>query len=108
MDKDDFRHTVPRFQEDNFQKNLEFVNRIQTIAKGKGCTAAQLALAYLLSKDGVIPLFGTKRVKYVLENADAVNIKLTDEDLGNIQKAVSDCKVQGARYDFVSLSMTQS
>lgn len=83
--EDDYRRNSPRFQGENFQKNLALVGRIEEIAKEKGCTPAQLALAWVLAQgEYIIPIPGTKRRKYLEENVAALAIELTEEDLRRI------------------------
>jgi aryl-alcohol dehydrogenase-like predicted oxidoreductase len=82
---DDYRRNAPRFQGDNFRKNLELVKKIEQMAAAKGCTPSQLALAWVLAQgQNVVPIPGTKRVKYLDENLGAVRIRLTAEDLAQI------------------------
>src|SRR5216684_3224156 len=85
---DDFRRFSPRFQPENFDKNLELVARIQEIAKEKGCTPGQLALAWVLAQGkDIVPIPGTKRRKYLEENVGALEVKLSAEDLKRIAEA---------------------
>ncbi len=96
---DDFRAHSPRFQGENFQRNLELVNEIKAIAKEKECTPAQLALAWLLAKgEEIIPIPGTKRAKRVSENAKAVEIELSSQDLQRIEKVMPLDAAAGSRY----------
>src|SRR6202050_4402572 len=81
---DDWRRHRPRFQGENFQKNLELVDRVKEIAATKEVTPAQLALAWLLAQEGVVPIPGTKRRKNLEENVAALGISLTGEDLQRI------------------------
>src|SRR5512140_391518 len=84
----DYRRVAPRFQGENFAKNMALLGRVESIAKAKGCTPAQLALAWVLSRGkDVVPIPGTKRRKYLEENAAAVNVLLTAEDLRRIEEA---------------------
>jgi len=95
----DWRRTAPRFMGENFQKNIELVNKIEEIAKEKGCTAGQLALAWLLAQgDDMFPIPGTKRVKYLQENIDAINVKLSIDDLKRIRDLVTGFPIFGDRY----------
>ncbi|MEJ7725234.1 MAG: aldo/keto reductase [Ilumatobacteraceae bacterium] len=83
----DFRKDLPRFQGDNFQRNLDLVDEVRTIADNKGVTPAQLALAWLLAQgDDVVPIPGTKRPRRVEENAGAAHLELTDADLAQIEE----------------------
>jgi aryl-alcohol dehydrogenase-like predicted oxidoreductase len=96
---DDTRKHYPRFQKDNFAKNLELVEHISKMAKEKGCTPAQLALAWLLAQgDDIIPIPGVKRRKYLDENIDSVNVELTASDLKKIDEMANPDTVHGARY----------
>jgi aryl-alcohol dehydrogenase-like predicted oxidoreductase len=96
---DDFRRHSPRFQGDNFAKNLELVAEVRRLADEKGCTPGQLALAWVLAQgDDVVPIPGTKRVKYLEENAGAIDVVLTAEDLAVIDAAFPNDAAAGARY----------
>ena len=96
----DFRRTSPRFQGENFQKNLELVDRVKEIASEKGVTPGQLALAWLLhqGKD-IVPIPGTERREYLEENARAVDVELTEEDLSRIEGAAPVGAAAGERYN---------
>ncbi|UOK61323.1 aldo/keto reductase [Paenibacillus sp. OVF10] len=91
---DDVRRYLPRFQPDNFQKNVDIVDEIITIAKEKGCTPSQLALAWSIAK-GALPIPGTRRVHYLEENAGAADITLTSDDLARIEAVSPESAVQG-------------
>jgi len=96
---DDYRKNSPRFQGENFQKNLDLVARIETIAKEKKCTPGQLALAWLLAQgEDIIPIPGTKRRKYLEENAGALNVKFTAQDLQRIDEVAPHGVAAGLRY----------
>jgi aryl-alcohol dehydrogenase-like predicted oxidoreductase len=96
---DDFRRFSPRFQAENFDKNLELVARIQEIAKQKGCTPGQLALAWVLAQGkDIVPIPGTKRRKYLEENVGALDVKLTAEDLKRIDQVAPKGAASGGRY----------
>jgi aryl-alcohol dehydrogenase-like predicted oxidoreductase len=96
---DDYRRNSPRFQGENFQKNLELVKRVEEIAKEKKCTPSQLALAWLLAQgQDIIPIPGTKRPKYLEENASALNVKLTPQDLRRIDQVAPHGAAAGNRY----------
>src|SRR6202167_919389 len=85
--QDDYRRFSPRFQGENFQKNLDLVRGIEEIAHEKGCKPSQLALAWVLAQDkNIIPIPGTKRRKYLEENVAALDVKLTKEDLSRIEE----------------------
>jgi aryl-alcohol dehydrogenase-like predicted oxidoreductase len=96
---DDFRRNSPRFQGENFAKNLELVRRVQEIANEKGCTAPQLALAWVLAQGkDIIPIPGTKRRKYLEDNAGALQVHLSAEDLRLIEEAFPIGAAVGNRY----------
>jgi aryl-alcohol dehydrogenase-like predicted oxidoreductase len=96
---DDFRRTSPRFQGENFKKNLRIVETVEEIAAGKKCTPAQLALAWCLAQGrDIVPIPGTKKVKYLLENLKAVDIDLTPEDSESIRAAFPKGIASGERY----------
>ena len=96
---DDYRRNSPRFQGENFQKNLDLVRRVEEMAKQKGCKPSQLALAWVLAQgDDIVPIPGTKRRKYLEENVGAINIQLTPEDLHRIDEVFPRDATAGARY----------
>jgi aryl-alcohol dehydrogenase-like predicted oxidoreductase len=96
---DDFRRHSPRFQGENFQKNLDLVARIGDIAREKGCTPAQLALAWVMAQgEDVVPIPGTKRRKYLEENAGAADVRLSPDDLRRIDEAAPKGAAAGLRY----------
>jgi aryl-alcohol dehydrogenase-like predicted oxidoreductase len=96
---DDFRRNNPRFQGENFQKNLSLVEKVGTLASRKGCTPGQLALAWVMAQGGdVVPIPGTKRRKYLEENIGAVDVRLGREDLAEIEAVFPRSAVSGARY----------
>jgi aryl-alcohol dehydrogenase-like predicted oxidoreductase len=96
---DDYRRRTPRFQGENFQKNLELVEGIHQIAAEKKCTPAQLALAWVLAQgEDLVPIPGTKRRKYLDENLGAVDVKLTAADLARIDQVAPRGATAGARY----------
>jgi aryl-alcohol dehydrogenase-like predicted oxidoreductase len=96
---DDFRRNSPRFQGENFQRNLQLVDRVREIAKGKDVTPAQLALAWVHSRGGdVAPIPGTKRRHYLEENVKALDIKLTADDLRRIEEVAPRGAFAGERY----------
>ena len=99
LPEDDYRRSSPRFQGENFQKNLDLVRRVEGIAKQKNCTASQLALAWVLAQDpNIIPIPGTKRRKYLEENVAAIDVKLMPEDLRQIDEVFPTGKAAGLRY----------
>jgi len=96
---DDYRRTAPRFQGENFQRNLKIVQRVTEIARDKGCTPAQLALAWVLAQgQDIVPIPGTKRRKYLEENVGALEVMLTADDLERIEEAVPKNVAAGSRY----------
>jgi aryl-alcohol dehydrogenase-like predicted oxidoreductase len=96
---DDYRRNQPRFQGVNFQRNLDLVNHVEQLAKRKDCTPSQLALAWLLAQgQDVVPIPGTKRVKYLEENVGAAEVRLTPEDLRRIDEIAPQGVAAGARY----------
>ena len=96
---DDWRRTVPRFQGKNFQRNLELVRRVEEIAQEKRCTASQLALAWVLAQgDDIIPIPGTKRRSHLEQNAAAVEITFSAEELRRIEEVVPRGAASGLRY----------
>jgi aryl-alcohol dehydrogenase-like predicted oxidoreductase len=96
---DDFRRNSPRFQGDNFQKNLDLVTRVQQLAKEKSCTPSQLALAWVLAQgNDVVPIPGTKRRTYLEDNAGAFRVRLTADDLHQIDEVFPSGVAAGARY----------
>ena len=103
LPEDDFRRHNPRFQGDNFQKNLELVERVREIADEKGVKPGQLALAWVLrqGKD-IVPIPGTKHRKYLEENVAAVEIELTDDDLRRLDEAAPVGVAAGERYPDMS------
>jgi aryl-alcohol dehydrogenase-like predicted oxidoreductase len=103
LDPDDFRRSNPRFQGENFGRNLELVERVREIADEKGVTPSQLALAWVLAQGGdIVPIPGTKRVRYLEENAASVDVKLTDEELARIEAAFPKGATAGERYPDMS------
>jgi aryl-alcohol dehydrogenase-like predicted oxidoreductase len=96
---DDYRRNSPRFQGENFQKNLDLVAHIQRLAAKKGCTPAQLALAWVLARGNeIVPIPGTKRRKYLEENLKALDVRLTHEDLREIDRIAPRGAAAGPRY----------
>lgn len=97
--EDDFRRFHPRFTGENFQKNISLVHEIEAMAKAKGCTAAQLALAWVLAQgEDVVPIPGTKRIKYLDENIAALDIDLSDSDLRRLDEILPPGAAAGDRY----------
>ena len=99
MTEGDYRRESPRFQGENFYKNLALTEQLQAMAREKKVTPSQLALAWVLARgEDVVPIPGTKHVKYLEENAAAAEIVLTREDLGRLERAVPPTGVAGTRY----------
>src|SRR5882762_10066042 len=96
---DDYRRNTPRFQGENFQKNLDLVRRVDEIAKEKRCKPSQLALAWVLAQGkDVVPIPGTKRRKYIEENVGALDVSLTAGDLRRIDEVIPQGVAVGLRY----------
>jgi aryl-alcohol dehydrogenase-like predicted oxidoreductase len=96
---DDFRRTSPRFAGENFARNLELVDRVTEIAREKGCTPGQLALAWVMAHgEDVVPIPGTKRRRYLEENVEAAEISLSDDELARIDEAAPVGSAAGDRY----------
>jgi aryl-alcohol dehydrogenase-like predicted oxidoreductase len=99
LPEDDYRRDSPRFQGENFQKNLDLVERVEEIARRKKCTPAQLALAWLLAQgDDIVPIPGTKQRRYLEENMRALEIELTPSDLERIEDVAPKGVAAGDRY----------
>jgi len=99
LPEDDFRRGLPRFEEANLRHNLALVDRLAQVAKERGCTLAQLALAWVLSRGAdIVPIPGTKRVRYLEENAAAIDLELGRADLDRIERAIPASEVSGERY----------
>jgi aryl-alcohol dehydrogenase-like predicted oxidoreductase len=96
---DDFRRNSPRFQGENFQKNLDLVKKVEEIAREKGCKPSQLALAWVLAQgEDIVPIPGTKHRKYLEENVGALDVHLTPEDLRRLEEAFPHGVAAGTRY----------
>jgi len=96
---DDYRRSSPRFQGDNFQRNLDLVRRVEEIAKKKGCKPSQLALAWVLAQgDDIVPIPGTKHRKYLEENAAALDVQLSADDLRRLAEFFPQGAASGQRY----------
>ena len=99
----DFRRSAPRFVGENFEKNLELVRRVAAIADSKGCSASQLALAWVLARgDDVVPIPGTKRRSYVEENLGALDVELSRADVESLHAIFPPGAASGARYPDMS------
>jgi len=106
LPKDDYRRQSPRFQGENFQRNLNLVTRVSEIAREKKCTAAQLALAWVLAQgQDIVPIPGTKRRKYLQENIGALDVDLTSQDLARIDEVAPKGAFAGLRYPDWAMAM---
>jgi aryl-alcohol dehydrogenase-like predicted oxidoreductase len=95
----DQRRNWPRFQGENFKKNLELAAKVAETAREKGCTPSQLALAWVLAQgEDIVPIPGTKHVKYLEENVDALKVKLDAEDLRRLEEVFPHGAAAGTRY----------
>jgi aryl-alcohol dehydrogenase-like predicted oxidoreductase len=95
----DFRKNHPRFQGENFEKNLDLVKEVEAMAREKGCTTAQLALAWVLAQgDDIVPIPGTKHVKYLDQNIGALDVKLSGDDLRRLDEILPPGAAAGQRY----------
>ena len=104
LDADDYRRHSPRFEGDNFAKNLALVDKVRELAKAKGCKPSQLALAWVLAQhQHIVPIPGTKRIKYLDENIGALDVALDDGDLAAIDAAFPVDAAAGARYAEASM-----
>ena len=103
---DDYRRQSPRFQGENFNKNLDLVSRIEAMAKEKDCTPAQLAIAWLLARnDNIIPIPGTKRRDRLEENIGAFNVKLSQDDMVKIDEIMPPGAAVGERYPATGMAL---
>jgi aryl-alcohol dehydrogenase-like predicted oxidoreductase len=99
LPEDDYRRRSPRFEGENFRKNLDLVRRVEELARKKRCTPAQLALAWLLAQgDDIVPIPGTKQRRYLEENVAALEVELTPDDLARIEEVAPKGAAAGARY----------
>ncbi|HEV2564442.1 MAG TPA: aldo/keto reductase [Microvirga sp.] len=99
LSDDDFRRNSPRFQGENFQKNLDLVREIENMAREKGCAPSQLALAWVLAQgNDIVPIPGTKRRPYLEENVGALDVRLTTDDLARIDRIIPPGAAAGTRY----------
>ncbi|KRA17113.1 aldo/keto reductase [Lysobacter sp. Root604] len=106
LQSDDFRLQTPRFQGENFQRNLVLAETVKTLATGKGCTPAQLALAWVLAQgEHLVPIPGTKRRKYLDDNVGALDVRLDAGDLAALDAAFAPDAIAGDRYSAVGMTM---
>jgi aryl-alcohol dehydrogenase-like predicted oxidoreductase len=109
LEADDYRRFSPRFQGENFQKNLDLVKQVELMAREKDCQPSQLALAWVLAQgDDVVPIPGTKRRKYLEENAGAVEIDLTIDDLRRLNEVFPTGAAAGQRYPEHMMSLVNA
>ena len=103
LDANDFRRRGPRFEGENLQHNLDLVAKVEQIAEEKDVTPSQLALAWVLSRgEDIVPIPGTKRVRYLEENADAVHVELSEDDIDRLEAAFPKGAAAGDRYSDMS------
>ena len=106
MDAGDWRRTNPRFAEEALKENLKLADAVKTLAEKKGCTPAQLALAWVLAQgEDIVPIPGTKRIKYLEDNLGTVSVRLDDGELREIETACGQFEVVGQRYPAGMMSM---
>ncbi len=106
LETNDWRRLSPRFQGDNFQHNLDLVAQIRALAEQKNCTPAQLAIGWLLKQgDDIVPIPGTKRISYLLENLGALELELTAADLKTIDAILPKGAASGDRYPAAMMKM---
>lgn len=105
----DWRRTNPRFAEEALQQNLRLAEAIKVLAEKKGATPAQLALAWVLAQgNGIVPIPGTKRVRYLEDNMDALRVSLDEDDLREIDRACEEFQVAGERYTKDMMAMVHA
>ncbi len=105
LDENDYRRRSPRFHGENFQKNLDLVDRVQEMAAERGCTASQLALAWVMARgEHIVPIPGTTKLERIEENAAAANIELSADELGAIDAVAPKGVASGDRYDDFGMS----
>ncbi len=98
LENNDFRNTLPRFQKENLEYNYNLTKEIHKIAQEKKCTIPQLALSWLMYQENVVPIPGTKRLKYIIENADACKVNLSEDEFNQLNTISKKFKVKGQRY----------
>lgn len=99
LTKDDRRHAFPRFQGENLARNLETLHRLEDFARARGCTPAQLALAWLLARgDDIVPIPGTRRIERLIENAAAISVRLNATEVGQLDEICGSNAFAGERY----------
>lgn len=106
LPQDDFRRSIPKYSNENFPKVLLLVNKIKAIGEKHGATPGQVTLAWLLAQGAdIIPIPGTKKVKYAEENIGALKVQLTNEDVESIRKAIADTEITGEQYPVAYMGM---
>jgi aryl-alcohol dehydrogenase-like predicted oxidoreductase len=106
LQENDFRRYSPRFMGENFQKNLELVKKVEEIAERKNCTPGQLVLSWVMAQgEDIVPIPGTKKIKYLEENAEALNIRLTMAELTEINDAFPKRAASGLRYPEAAMKL---
>jgi aryl-alcohol dehydrogenase-like predicted oxidoreductase len=109
LEANDFRRSSPRFQGENFQKNLDVVKKLETIAQKKGCTPSQLALAWVMAQgDYLFPIPGTKKVKYLEENTASVSVHFTPVELSEINVISPKGVATGERYPQIGMKLVNA
>jgi aryl-alcohol dehydrogenase-like predicted oxidoreductase len=108
FDDKDFRNAIPRFQGENFQKNLMLADFVATIAQKKNITSGQVALGWLLSqKEWFVPIPGTKKISRLEENIKSIEVKFNAEELAEINKGLDEIKIVGDRYPASHMKLAQ-
>ena len=106
LEENDYRRSSPRFEGENLQKNLVIIRKLEEIAADKGCSLAQLALAWLLARgEDIVPIAGTKHAEYVEENLKALAVDLSEEDMARIDRAAPAGVAAGERYTEQAMKM---
>jgi aryl-alcohol dehydrogenase-like predicted oxidoreductase len=109
LDQNDVRRGLPRFQGENLQRNVALVQRLEEMARAKGCSAPQLALAWLLAKgDDIVPIPGTKRRRYLEANVEAADISLTAREVADLEAAFPVGSAAGERYPAASMKLLET
>ncbi len=109
LDENDYRLTTPRFSPENFSKNLVLVEQVKELAANKGCTPAQLAIAWVMSRgDNIVPIPGTRSASRLAENTAAAQVMLHVNELSMIQSVMADIEIAGTRYDERGMSLTNA
>lgn len=99
LGENDFRRSIPNYSRENFPTILNLVSKFEAVAAKHGCSASQVSLAWLIAQgEEVIPIPGTRTIKYLEENTNAIDIKLTDEEIEELRRYAEATKLQGDRY----------